>query len=590
MVAAAAAAGLFVVGVAYRDLSGARNELTAARTMLQTALDNPATLRTADGRAVANAQVDQAVASVARARRKVTGSAPLSLVQSVPGLKTQRAGMVDLIFDVDVATKTAQNLMATLDQMVDRVQVDEGRVPLDALQDLSREARGAAATLRPLARSADGLWGPFADARRRFDEAVRSGAGRLARGADAVDAAAGFLGTDGPRRHLVALQNNAEMRDQGAVLSYAVIRFDQGRYSLERDGSVIDLTLERPAPTPLPPGTSEVFGFIQPTKVWQSVNATADFAFSGRAMADMYQQATGQPVDGVIGMDVPGLAAILRITGPVQLPDIGQAISAENVGEVLLHDLYQGLAPGSSQQGRREKLSDLVKVLSARLRGGSFDAVALGRELGDAAAGGHLRLWSNREPEESTFERTGLGGGPATSDADRTIHLAVQNRNATKVDYFVQPAVRQEVELLRDGTAVVRTTLVVENRAPAGGPPSYQLGPDEFMRTPGEYWAWLLLWGPAGSRQDGGTPESGLVLSHRVVDVGPGESREATFETTIPNAVRDGELMLRLVPQPRLEPVPLEVTLKAPGWKVSSPPAWNGRWDRVVTLRWRVSR
>jgi hypothetical protein len=162
----------------------------------------------------------------------------------------------------------------------------------------------------------------------------------------------------------------------------------------------------------------------------------------------------------------------------------------------------------------------------------------------------------------------------------------VQNRTASKLDYFVKPAVRQEVRVTDQGTAVVRTTVTVENQAPADARPSYQFGPAAFTEKPGDYLAWVLLWGPQGSRPlQSGVIESGLNLSQFVLAVPAGERREVTFETVIPGAVRDGELHLRLVPQPRLEPMPLSVTLRAEG---GSTRQFQGLWDRTRNLEWAV--
>ncbi|MDQ4134387.1 MAG: DUF4012 domain-containing protein, partial [Actinomycetota bacterium] len=305
---------------------------------------------------------------------------------------------------------------------------------------------------------------------------------------------------------------------------------------------------------------------------------------------DMYRQATGESIDGVIAVDVPGLARLLRVVGPVTVTGVPEPIGAHNVGRVLLHDLYQGLGPASEHAFRRERQGDITKAVIDRLTTSSHDGVAVGRELGEAARRGHLRLWSSVPAEERVFVEAGLGGGPATAQPDRTFHVAVENRTATKLDYYVKPSVRQEVELTPRGTAVVRTTVMVDNRAPVGARPSYQLGPDGITKNPGDYLAWVLLWGPAGSTQPGGVGESGLLLSQYVVDVAAGQRRELTFETVIPNAVRDGRFEMRLVPQPRLEPVGLQVRLRAPGWDVKGATAWAGPWDGVQTLAWDVSR
>ena len=580
---------MLVAGAATaREAVGIRGQLTSARDTLQQAIDNPAALATAPGRAATLSAVDAAVRSTADARRRAGGGA-VSLFGRIPGLRRQWRGLIDLVDDSSAAATAARTLLAQVDSLAQENQLSGGQVPLEPMQVLRGQVEAAARTLGALVHPRGGLWGPLGQARHRFDRAARSGSRRLARAADALGAARSFMGVGGDRRYLVVLENNAEMRDQGMVLQYARARFQGGKLTFAGNGSVADLALDRPAPTPVPPGSDEVFGSISPTRLWQSVNATADFAWSGRAMADMYHQATGDSVDGVIGIDVPGLADLLGVIGPVRVPGIGEILTPRNAGRVLLHDLYEG-APNGDQGSRRERLGELTRAVIERLTTASHDPVALGRALGVAARGGHLRLWSTVIDEERVFEQSALGGGPGATDADRTFHVAVENRTATKLDYYVKPSVRQEMQLSPQGTLVVRTTVVVDNQAPVGQSPSYQLGPDGVATTnPGDYLAWLLLWGPAGATQPGAVPESGLVLSQRVVPVAAGQRREATFETVVPDAVRDGRLRLRLVPQARLVPVDLDVRLRAPGWHVSGPRSWRGAWDRTLALEWGVS-
>jgi hypothetical protein len=575
------------------DLVRARGQLVAARATLASAIDDPSVLRTPEGRVETMAKVNAAVGALGAARKQVVGSPALSVVGALPVLHGQRAGLVQLIQDSDSAAVAGRDLLNGIDALAERNQLRDGALPIDGLGDLQARVRAAGEAIRGLARPTSSLWGPLGKARTQFDDVVSRSSTRLLDGADAIGAARTFLGSGGDRRYLVGLQNNAEMRDQGMVLSYVPLRLSGGRLSFEKGGSIIDLALSSPAPTTLPPGTQAVFGPARPTERWQAVNATADFAFSGRAMVDMYHQATGKTVDGVIVLDVPGLAALLRAVGPVTVDGAAEPITADNAGRILLHDFYQNLTYTSSTSdlaSRREHLNDVLQAVVNILTKGAHDSVALGRELGDAAKGGHLHLWSTVPGEESVFERTGLGGGPATQDADRTFHVAVENRSGTKVDYYVKPVVHQQVSLTPQGAAVVRTTVVVDNQAPVTDSPSYQLGPDEFTQKPGDYLAWVLLWGPAGSVQQAAVPESGLNLSNYITGVAASQKKEVTFETIIPGAVRNGHLLLRLVPQARLDPIQLDVHLDPGKWKVSGPLSWSGPWDTVRVLDWKVSR
>jgi hypothetical protein len=483
-----------------------------------------------------------------------------------------------------------RNLLARVDDIATRARLSQGVVPLSAIAEIEGPARSTGFELNRLVRSTSGMWGSVADARRQFNRIAERSSKSLLGAAESMAVTRAFLGAGGTRRYLVAFQNNAEIRDQGMVLSYATVQVTGGHLAFERAGSITELNLTRPTGTPIPPGTARVFGSILPTQFWQSVNATADFAWSGRAMAEMYRQATRNSVDGVIAIDVPGLAGLVHALGSISVSGLPEPLTGENARRLLLHDLYQHPPHDAAAVERgKQTLARATQAVIDRLAHAEIDAVEVGRELGDAAAGGHLKLWSRVPAEEQQFERVGLGGGPAIADADRTFHVAVENRTATKLDYYVRPSVRQRITVGANGSAFVRTTVIVHNRAPAG-PPSEQIGPDEYTDRAGLYKAWVLLWGPAGSEQPGGVAESGLNLSQYVLPVGPGDNQQVQFDTVIPKAVRGGRLNLRFVPQPRLDSADLTVTLDAPAWSIDGQRTRRVEWDRIVQLSWGIAR
>ena len=602
------AGGVFLVLVvlaasAIRDLLDARTRLLAAKATLVQIVNNPAALATASGRADATQQLTNAIDEVAAARTDLTGSLALNVARFVPVAATQRSGLLRLVDDSNTALTTGDNLMAEANQLVAQGQVDGARIPVASLVTFGNDLQAAGDTISGLNRPIGGLLGPLADARRQFNALTQNTGARLLNDADAANVGAGLLGADGVRHYFVALENNAEMRDQGAILSYAAITVDDGHVQVTQHGPVDTpiqvpsagitntLLLKSPAAVAIPAGTEAVFGSIDPTETWQSVNATADFDFTGAAVQAMYHQATGQSVDGVIALDVPALASLLNVVGPVTVPDINEVITAQTAGTVLLHDLYDSF-PDNQQVVRKEVLSQVVTNVVQKLSGGTFDPLPLAQQLAAAAAGGHLRVWSDVAHEEATLERVGLGGGPEAIDPNRTFHVAVENRDATKVDYYIQTSTVQQVMITASGTAIVRTTITVHNNAPVGAAPSYQLGPDLVTTTePGEYYAWVLLWGPAGSEQGLATPESGLELTQTIIPhIFAGQTGQVVFDTVIPYAVEKGKLDLRYVPQPRLYPPLLSVTVSAPGWKLSGDPTWSGAWDRTMTLSWSLHR
>ena len=566
-----------------RELDSARRAVTGVAGQ-QAALAQPAR-RPPAVRALREAATD-ADGAAARAR----SSFPLRALSIVPALGAQRDGVRRLGEDVaDVARD-----VATLVEEADRVAVaaragaDVGLVPVDHTEALRAAAANAARTMRRTTRGESSLYGPVADARRRYDAIATDNARTLQDAADALGAARTFAGGDGARRYLVLGQNNAEMRDSGMVLSYAVVRVEQGRFAVERRGSVDDLKLTRPAPVepPAQPGTEALFQTLEPTRLWQSVNATADWPWTCRASLAMYAQATGERLDGVLALDVVGLVEVLRLTGPVTAAGIPQRVSATNAADLLLRDLYATVPAGADQGPRRDAVAGVATAVVDALGARRPDPVRLGRALATAAAGGHLRVCSTDPAEQEVFARLGPGDGPdgPTDDtAARTFHYAVQNANGTKLDYHLATTVTFDVTTTPAGTAVVRTTVAAANAAPPDAAPSYALGPNlGLTHAPGHYDGRVYLWGPRGSSQQGSVEDAGLRASQSVIAVPPGADAAVRFETVLRGAVRDGRLALRLVPQSRLRPARLEV-------RIDGRTVHSGRWRTTVDRSWPIS-
>lgn len=570
------------------DVRRARSQLEPAAATLRTTLADVDRLRTAEGRTSARRDLAGAAERLRAARRHLSSSVPLAALRPIPYVGRQRAAAIALVDDAVAAADDAHELLRRADEIGRDQAVTGGTVPVDAVDRLGSTATATANRLRRSVRGSGGLMAPLAAARRELDTAARDAADRLDRTGKAVRATASFLGARGPRRYLLAVENNAEMRARGMMLSYGVVEVTDGRLEFSRTGSVDTLVLRTDVDVPIPPGTRALFGGLRPSYHWQNTNATPDLDVSSTLQLAMFERVTGERLDGVIAVDVPGLAALLAVVGPVDAPEADEPLTSTNVARILLNDLYARFESGS-QDVRRERLGDVAAAIVTALRTRSVDEFALAESLGSAAAGGHFRLWSTRRAETVAFERAGLSGGPAVEDPDRTFHVTVQNATATKLDYFVRPTVEMDVTLTPSGAAVVRTTVTIANAAPRGAPASYQLGPQPGRQDrPGQYIGRVYLWGPAGSEQLDSVEESGLRANATVVTAEPGGTATTSFTTVIHDAVRGGRVDLRLVPQPRLDPAELRIRFRAPGRQVEGPGEQVLVWDHTVRPSWGV--
>jgi hypothetical protein len=366
---------------------------------------------------------------------------------------------------------------------------------------------------------------------------------------------------------------------------------NSGSFSLTTLGSVGDLELSSPANVTVPPGTEALFGGLAPTQTWQSVNATADFPFSGLDMQAMYQQATGTHVDGVVALDVPALVSLLKLTGPVTVPGIAQPVTAGNATELLLHQLYEGF-PTGPQSERHDDISAVARAVVDQMKTEHIDLAAFAEAISKDVAGRHILAWDQNPSYEKSLTKAGASGAIDTMDPDRTFHLAVESATAAKLDYYVTTAIRMNVTVTKQNEAVVYTYATISNHAPAGQKPSYQLGPDNINSTiPGQYVSRVILWSPRGSETTGGVSESGLVGNQSATSVLPQEEQTVIFKTIIPNAVRNGHLDLHLVPQSTLTPDRAIVAVTAsPNWAISGRSTVTEILNKPIDLRWDISK
>ncbi|HEX3841956.1 MAG TPA: DUF4012 domain-containing protein [Acidimicrobiales bacterium] len=591
-----AGTGLFVLAVlvvivfgvlAFRDIVRAQHSMDAARATISAAVDNRQELTSPAGRAQAEVDIIAVQSDADTADSILNNSFALGAFGSIPGLHGQIQGLLQLVEDVGQTATLASGLLQQVNTLAASTQGLTLSIP--QLQSLQSSVASAHAQLASFNRPSGGLWGPLGSARASFDTEDARLTALLGTGSSVLSYALPLVGADGPRLYLIAGENNAEMRDQGEVLSNALMHSANGSFSLD-DTASLDTPLAQPVDVPLPPGTQEIFGALNPTQLWQSVNASADYPLSGQIMQAMYQEVTGIHVNGVIGIDVPALVSLLRLSGPVVVPGITVPVSADNAADVLLHQLYAQF-PAGDQTQRHDDISAVARAVIDKMKTEHVDLAAFAVALANDVSGRHLLAWDENPAFEATIVKTGGSGAIDTSHADRTFHLSVQSATAAKLDYFVTTGIRMVVTIDGHNNAVVHTYATVANHAPAGQPPSAQLGPDNINSfTPGQYVTRVYLWSPSGSQTNAGVAESGLVLNRTATSVLAQQSQTVDFTTVIPNAVRHGQLYLQVVPQPSLYPAAVSVqVVGGPDWNVVGPSYLTASLVKTLGHSWTLS-
>jgi hypothetical protein len=393
---------------------------------------------------------------------------------------------------------------------------------VEAVEQLHATVTQAAQELRGVSLGPDeALVSPLADARAtladELDEALES----LDRGEVVTTALIEVLRGSS---YLVLAANNAEMQaGWGMPLSVGVLEVSDGNLVLEEMEATRELVL--PTDTvPVGGDFGDSWGFLRPSQDFRNLALTASFEQAAPVAAAMWEELGRGPVDGVLALDPLALQAILATTGPVEAD--GQTVTADDVVPFVLHDAYVLQADLSDRDVRDERQSEIaVAAIGAATTPGT-DLVELARNLGDAASGRHLMLWSSDPEQQAAWVAADVHGA---LEADSLL-LGAVNRGANKLDWFLDATAALRSQAGPDGTEV---TLEVQlaNRTP-DGEPQYVAGPDESVVGPplpsGDWRGFLTVHLP-GAATDRLVEGSGLA-----VDGWSGEARVVAAVVTVP--------------------------------------------------------
>lgn len=173
----------------------------------------------------------------------------------------------------------------------------------------------------------------------------------------------------GKHRWLVLLQNTDELRATGGFIgSFLDVSVEDGALSATvRDVYEVDGQFE--GTTPAPPGVAE---YLSEGKGLRLPNANwwPDFPTSATKILDFFALGNQQNIDGVIALNLTLVEDILRITGPVYLPDYEVIVTADTIHQVARADRSL-FFPGSHQ--KPHFLQQLFNVLSFTISSGNAE-------------------------------------------------------------------------------------------------------------------------------------------------------------------------------------------------------------------------
>ena len=321
----------------------------------------------------------------------------------------------------------------------------------------------------------------------RLDD-VSSAAADVAPSIGAADAVvsslADVVGMNGDRRYLVLFVNPAESRGTGGVPgNWSELTAAEGQVRQTASGRTADLVvgLEENGPLVLDmpddylrrfddAGAVVTGGAVDPG-FWSNVTMSPDLPSVGRAVSQMYATATGRAIDGVVVLDPTGIAALLRLTGPLDVPSLDTTLDAGTAERFLTVDQYE-LPSGEREEVLAELTDAAMAAVTTRV---VADPTVIGDALGRAVHEGHVSLWFSDVDEQRMVTLLGADGALPRLDGADGLAVTFDNAAGNKADTFLSTEVVYRPVV--DGDTVTATVRVrLRNEAPTSGLPDYVIG------------------------------------------------------------------------------------------------------------------
>ena len=356
-----------------------------------------------------------------------------------------------------------------------------GRLDLARLEaarpDLARLSEALHAAQRG-ARRARSPWlvGPLQDRLDRYDAQLSSLSVTSDRALLAIDAVPRLFGAERPTRWFVAVATPAESRELGGcVCDYAVVTADRGALRLDRAGSVTDIGSHEGGRSLAGIDLPKRYLGQRPEVHWQNLGGYPDLPTVASAARVLWDQVVpGSPLDGVAYVDPHGLAALLKLTGPVALPPPLGRLTADNAPQLLLKDQYARI---SVNDERNDALHGATAAVFTALTAAPLPGpAAVGAALGPAVQGGHLLVTSFDPTSQRLFDEIQASGRLPSSDGRDLASLRTSNRVENKLDAYLRRAVTYKAAVDPDAGRVDAMAVIQLRNEATADLPDYAAG------------------------------------------------------------------------------------------------------------------
>lgn len=390
---------------------------------------------------------------------------------------------------MDEITQAGADLAGTAaasaaDAPIDQLQFVNGVLDLDQVAAFADPLDRAAAALREadgVVDDVDSPWllPPLADRVDQFADEVDEALPQAELARRGVEVAPGLFGRGGLRRYFIAFVTPAEQRGiDGFMGNYGILTAEDGDVELAQSHEITVLTdrlEDAQAAYTTPEDYKTRYGRFRVESYPGDAGLTPDLPSMAEVIEQLWTDADGPPLDGVILVDPYALQALLTFTGPISVTGYDTPLTSENAADFLLRDQYVTFG---DRAGRKDFLEEASRLTFEALTSGDLPGPREASDvLGPMVDQGRLLVHSFHDEERTFFADAGLDGAFPERQGHDLLALTTQNTSHNKGDTFLHRSLDYEITVdPATGEATAVATVTLRNDAPAGGLPDVFIG------------------------------------------------------------------------------------------------------------------
>jgi hypothetical protein len=287
----------------------------------------------------------------------------------------------------------------------------------------------------------------------KYGDILKEGTRALAVFQDFSDVVLDLLGDKQFKRYLLVFQNNNEIRPTGGFIgSFAVLDVDRGKImqmnipsggSYDVKGQLKELVI-----------SPEPFHLINSAWQFQDSNWFPDFPEAAKKMMWFYEKSGGPSVDGVVAVNASMMEDLLRVIGPVEMPEYGRTITADNFMDETQKIVE--LEYDKTENKPKQFIADMApKVLEKLMKIQAGDLSKFAGLMRSAILKKDVQVYIKDTEAEQKVADFGLAG-KLRDIADFTDYFMMVDTNIAgqKTDGEIVKNIDHSSEIMRDGTII----------------------------------------------------------------------------------------------------------------------------------------